>query len=101
MKKFLLTIYALIVTILIFTASEDLYYDSNFIFFIIVWFSAMPLTAANQILVLFDIQNQMLFWIFPIFIFFILDLLIFYLRINILKTKSKIPSNTKPNEPKK
>lgn len=94
MKKFPLTIYALIVTILIFTASDDLYHDSNFIFFIIVWFLAMPLTAVNQILVLFDIKDQVLFWIFPIFVFFILDLLIFCLRNGRLKTVfNKIISN--------
>jgi len=75
-KNFPLTLYAVLATLFVVSTDKNIQYDSHVvhIFFLIVL--SLPLTAINQILVIFDIRNLLLFQIFPIFIF-----LFFYLSI--------------------
>lgn len=68
-KNFPLTLYAVLVILFVVSTDKNIQYDSHVIhvFFLIVL--SLPLTAINQILVIFDIRNLLLFQIFPIFIF--------------------------------
>ncbi len=85
LKNFPLTIYAVLVILFVVSTDKNIQYDSHVIhvFFLIVL--PLPLTAINQILVLFDVKNLLLFQIFPIFVSLILDLLLLSIRKGHLK----------------
>lgn len=89
-KKFPLTTYAAIVIILFFVFKGSIHPEENFIIFIIFSFLALPLTAVNQIYIIFGIQNEIFFLFSPIFSFLVIDLLILYFRLKLIpKFKSK------------
>jgi len=92
-KRFPLTTYAILVLILFLVTKENMHPDNNFIIFIILWFLMLPLTAVNQVMVLFGITNKILLLYSPVFLFFLLDLfLLYFCNTLVPKLKSRFKS---------
>ncbi len=100
LKKFPLTAYSVVVILMLFFTDKNIQYDSDFIHMIVLWILVMPLMVINQLHMMFDIQSDVLPWVFPIFFCLLLDLLILSLRTGSLKNflKKTYHKLTKPKK---
>jgi len=100
-KKFPLTSYSVVAVLITSFLAKNANSDDpvGIINFLILLFLGAPLTAVNQLLITFGINNTMLlFWLFPIFSFLLLDLLLFHLTPKLItKIRSK-PNSSNPEK---
>jgi len=96
LKKFPLTSYATIVVLMAFFLIEDKPRDEVMLIDPALWITilALPLTAINQLPIAFGIGNQTLFWLFPIFLSLLLDLLLFHLLPKLITNLKSKPKQT-------
>ena len=97
LKKFPLTVYAVMVLLFIYFTDENIQYDSNFIHVALLMILSLPLIAIGQIYTFLKI-NVSLPWVIPLFL--LLDLLLLSLRTGSLKNflKKTYHKFTKPKK---